>query len=90
VGSYPTVSPLPEGQLARTSGGLFSVALSLGFRVSPFPRRALPGTVPSWSPDFPHAPIERPARAAIQPSAIWTYAFARCGSSLDRARPALG
>src|SRR5690606_24931834 len=50
VGSYPTVSPLPEVHWPKPeeTGGLFSVALSSG---SPPPgvtwRSAL------WSPDFP-------------------------------------
>ena len=72
VGSYPAVSPLPEVQLALNPGGLFSVALSLRFGVSPFPRRALPGTVPPWSPDFPRGLIRRRGRAAIRPSATFT------------------
>ncbi len=44
VGSYPTVSSLP-----RHAG-----AVSFLWRFpSGFPARALPGTVASWSPDFP-------------------------------------
>jgi len=57
VRSYRTLSPLP-----RRRGGLLSVALSLK-RPKP-PRRALPGTVPSWSPDFPRTlfPEEKTTR----------------------------
>ena len=47
VRSCRTVSPLP----CRSTGGVFSVALSLT-RLAPN-RRALPGTVVPWSPDFP-------------------------------------
>ena len=48
--------------LARFAGGLFSVALSLRFRLlRTVPRRALPGAVPSRSPDFPHAVGARPS-----------------------------
>ena len=38
----------------------------------PLPRRALPGTVPPWSPDFPRRLIRRWGRAAIRPSATCT------------------
>ena len=59
VRSYRTLSPL-----LRKRSGLLSVALSLK-RLAP-PRRALPGTVPSWSPDFPRPVILRKEyRAAI-------------------------
>jgi len=51
VRSYRTVSPLPRLNATRR-GGLFSVALSLGFH----PRRMLSGTVCPWSPDFPPRP----------------------------------
>ena len=44
VGSYPTVSPLPRGRAA---------VFSLWRFPSGYPGRALPGTVASWSPDFP-------------------------------------
>jgi len=43
--------PCP-GLNATRRGGLFSVALSLGF----YPRRTLSGTVCPWSPDFPPRP----------------------------------
>jgi len=61
VRSYRTVSPLPRLNATRR-GGLFSVALSLGFN----PRRTLSGTVRPWSPDFPPRPpfgigAERPS-----------------------------
>src|SRR5512143_3243986 len=61
VRSYRTVSPLPRLNATRR-GGLFSVALSLGFD----PRRTLSGTVHPWSPDFPPRPpfgigAERPS-----------------------------
>jgi len=61
VRSYRTVSPLPRLNATRR-GGLFSVALSLGF----YPRRTLSGTVCPWSPDFPLRPpfgigAERPS-----------------------------
>ena len=56
VGSYPTVSPLPDPGLRRAIGGVLSVALSLGLRPvgvthhlalrSPdFPRRSPPAAV---------------------------------------------
>ena len=50
VGSYPTVSPLPLGGSGKPDQG----AVSFLWRFpSGCPARALPGTVPSWSPDFP-------------------------------------
>ena len=55
VRSYRTFSPLPP-----ESGGLFSVALSLGS-----PRRALPGILILWSPDFP---LPEPQGVGQQPS----------------------
>ena len=62
VRSYRTLSPLP-----RKRGGLLSVALSLK-RPKPL-RRALPGTVPSWSPDFPRTLTPRgQPHATVQPS----------------------
>ena len=56
VGSYPTVSPLPMQAWAVCSLWRFPWG---------YPRRALPGTVPSWSPDFPR----RLLAAVIRPSA---------------------
>lgn len=47
VGSYPTVSPLPQRTAAVSSLWRFPWGC---------PRRALPGTVASWSPDFPRPP----------------------------------
>ena len=61
VGSYPTVSPLP----ARTKA-----VCSLWRYPWGCPRRALPGTIASWSPDFPRQ--DEPA-AVIQPSARGSY-----------------
>ena len=61
VRSYRTLSPLP-----RKRGGLLSVALSLK-RPKP-PRRALPGTVPSWSPDFPRTPSSEESNARDRPA----------------------
>jgi len=48
VGSYPTISPLPD-----KSGGVFSVALALGpaFTLTPL---GFPQHPALWSPDFPH------------------------------------
>src|SRR5262249_44211208 len=64
VRSYRTVSPLPRLNATRR-GGLFSVALSLGF----YPRRTLSGTVCPWSPDFPLRPPFRHWRgAAVRPT----------------------
>src|SRR5207302_10703263 len=40
------------------------------------PRRALPGTVPPWSPDFP-LPAHR-RRAAIRPSGVHEVGLSRC------------
>src|SRR5690606_9639300 len=60
VGSYPTVSPLPLHAAAVCSLWRFPWGC---------PRRALPGTVASWSPDFPR---QLPA-AVIRPSAQGGY-----------------
>ena len=54
VRSYRTVSPLPASP--KRTGGLFSVALSLGFAPEGSSRRTLSGTVRPWSPDFPPRP----------------------------------
>ena len=43
----------PEGLKPESWGGLFSVALSLRRLIALWPGRALPGTIPRWSPDFP-------------------------------------
>ena len=58
VGSYPTVSPLPRKIGAVSSLWRFP---------SGYPGRALPGTLASWSPDFPHGGLRPPA--VIRPSA---------------------
>jgi hypothetical protein len=51
VGSYPTVSPLPEIRRTGTRAVCF---------LWPFPSscdaQALPGSLPLWSSDFPRAP----------------------------------
>jgi len=51
VGSYPTVSPLP-GEGLTPPGGLFSVALSLGFGVSPSPAGGYPAPRSSGARTF--------------------------------------
>ncbi len=61
VRSYRTVSPLPPARLARAS----SAVCFLWHFPWGRPRRALPGTVPPWSPDFPLPALRR---AAVQPS----------------------
>jgi hypothetical protein len=62
VGSYPTVSPSPRTR--RRAGGADS---SLWRFPSGYPGRALPGTLASWSPDFPRQGL--PPAAVIRPSA---------------------
>jgi hypothetical protein len=67
VRSYRTFSPLPAGPKARRRST--SLWHCLGGR----PRRALPGTVFPWSPDFPRPKAERELgilAAAIRPSGI--------------------
>jgi len=50
VGSYPTVSPSPWTHAAMPR----TMAVSSLWRFPwGYPRRALPGTLTSWSPDFP-------------------------------------
>src|SRR5213082_2808312 len=66
VRSYRTISPLPPAAQGRNGfGGVFLWHFPWGR-----PRRALPGTVPPWSPDFPpSSQAFRPERrAAIRPS----------------------
>ena len=66
VGSYPTVSPLPAcniGYPIRTQAVYFLWRFPWGY-----PRRALPGTIALWSPDFPrdcYQPRDHPAFRAI-------------------------
>ena len=60
VGFYPTVSPLPYKRMAVC----FLWRFPLGC-----PSRALPGTLASWSPDFPRIHAQEPICAVIQPSA---------------------
>ena len=62
VRSYRTVSTLPP---ARHAGDGMAVYFLWHFPWGR-PRRALPGTVPPWSPDFP-LPAQ-PRKAAIRPS----------------------
>ncbi len=54
VGSYPTISPLPAD-----AGGIFSVALSVGF-----PPLGVTQRPALWSPDFPRNGVDRPAIAS--------------------------
>src|SRR5262249_4326004 len=80
VRSYRTVSPLPP---ARHTGDGLAVYFLWHFPWGR-PRRALPGTVPPWSPDFP-----LPARwrkAAIRPSGTKGFGFSRglCQSFLGQ------
>ncbi len=69
VGSYPTLSPLPGKPRRSSLCGAFPKVPGQS-RLCPVPRRALPGTVPPWSPDFPHPRQDKPGGgAAIRPSA---------------------
>jgi hypothetical protein len=52
---------------------MISVALSLGRLIALWPSRALPGTVPRWSPDFP--PPRLRAAAVAQPSGQFCVAL---------------
>src|SRR5271167_3380421 len=63
VRSYRTVSPLPPARGMPRAG---SAVYFLWHCPWGRPRRALPGTVPPWSPDFP-LPTRR-RRAAVRPS----------------------
>src|SRR6267142_2316282 len=71
VRSYRTVSPLPP---ARHAGNGPAVYFLWHFPWGR-PRRALPGTVPPWSPDFP-LPAQR--KAAIRPSGTKRFGLSRC------------
>ena len=62
VRSYRTVSPLPRGSKATAA------VCSLWHCPWDRSRRALPGTVFPWSPDFPPPPRQAAAAAAIRPS----------------------
>src|SRR4051794_24217874 len=63
VGSYPTVSPLPNGVSGGAPlGGFLSVPLSVGFRRLGFPQRPA-----LWCPDFPRAP-EGPRSPGLRPN----------------------
>jgi len=69
VRSYRTISPLPPMPSHAGPpgiGGVFLWHFPWGC-----PRRALPGTVPPWSPDFP--PSSYLWRAAIRPSGMGRY-----------------
>ena len=59
VRSYRTISPLPGHDCSRT-GGIFSVALSIGFR-----RPGVTWHSALWSPDFP---LEIEFRAVVWPT----------------------
>ena len=59
VGSYPTVSPLPIRRQAVCSLWRYPWGC---------PRRALPGTITSWSPDFPRQVA--PPRSSSPPRAV--------------------
>jgi hypothetical protein len=64
VRSYRTISPLPPAACLAAGvglGGMFLWHFPWGR-----PRRALPGTVFPWSPDFPPPALRR--KAAIRPS----------------------
>jgi len=65
VRSCRTVSPLPCARIRDAAAVYFLWHFPWGR-----PRRALPGTAPPWSPDFPlpGPPIELGWRAAIPPS----------------------
>src|SRR5947199_6088212 len=64
VRSYRTISPLPPTVPKDNGlGGVFLWHFPWGR-----PRRALPGTVPPWSPDFPPSAERTRQRAAIRPS----------------------
>ena len=62
--SYRTISPLPP---AAAKGGEFGGVFLWHFPWGR-PRRALPGTVLPWSPDFPPSAERTRRRAAIRPS----------------------
>ena len=65
VGSYPTVSPSPQIWLHAAQRPGTAADSSLWRFPWGCPRRALPGTLASWSPDFPR----RLPPAITQPSA---------------------
>ena len=60
VGSYPTISTLPELHDGEAIGGMLSVALSVEAFNQPRPGVIWQRTL--WSPDFPRAlPCPRPS-----------------------------
>ena len=71
VRSYRTVSPLPPDRHAGDGPAVYFLWHFPWGR----PRRALPGTVPPWSPDFP-LPAQ-PRRAAIRPSGARRFGLSR-------------
>jgi hypothetical protein len=81
VRSYRTISPLPpiSSQTGRHGlGGVFLWHFPWGR-----PRRALPGTVPPWSPDFPPSGTRR---AAIRPSGMGKCGIAPPPGQTERER----
>lgn len=83
-----TVSPLPRFRRRRTSGSAGAVC-SLWRCPSALAVRALPGTVASWSPDFPpREAVKRTLSAAVRPPARHgTYGDGRCASMKLEASP---
>src|ERR1051325_1678293 len=77
VRSYRTISPLPPMQSQRTAG---SAVYFLWHFPWGRPRRALPGTVPPWSPDFP-----LPANAERGHPTVWHGTMWDCAPSLPNA-----
>jgi hypothetical protein len=78
VRSYRTISPLPPMQ-SHEWAHMGSAVCFLWHFPWGRPRRALPGTVPPWSPDFPPlAKAARPGRrAAIRPSGMGSCGIPR-------------
>ena len=83
VRSYRTLSP----SQGRSLCDLLSVALSLNQETNRLVRRALPGTVLPWSPDFPR--LARTQAAAARPSGgtslVVALRFGKEQSEQDRA-----
>ena len=79
VGSYPTLSTWPD----RSPVDCFLWHFPWGR-----PRRALPGTVFPWSPDFPRPRLR--GAAAARPSGGWGYSEGGGWMSARVAMPAPG